>query len=92
MPMKRTLLVGTALAAGVVLGRFVVPEMEGRDRIGIQLSQDQQRGCSMLVAVEKTVLGRVVSTGEGGASARCGEFAEVAPDVRIVCDCDGLAR
>lgn len=77
------------MASGILIGRFVVPALEGREFYGIQLFQDSNRGCSMLLATETKILGRHISTAEGSNFAACGQVAEIAPHVRVVCDCEG---
>jgi hypothetical protein len=80
------------LTIGIVIGRFIAPAVEGRVHHGIQLVQDRQRGCSMFVATEKTILGRHVSTTEGSSFVACGQAREVSPEVAIICDCEGTWR
>ncbi|RKG60382.1 hypothetical protein D7X30_05380 [Corallococcus sp. AB011P] len=79
-----------ALAAGIALGRFLLPILEGRVYYGIQVRQDKSRGCALFVSDNKEILGRHVQQGEGADFVDCGKAKEVAPGAWIVCDCSAF--
>ncbi|MBN8228922.1 hypothetical protein JYK02_15540 [Corallococcus macrosporus] len=76
-----------ALAAGIALGRFLLPILEGRVYHGIQIRQDKSSGCALFISDNKEILGHHVQQGEGADFVDCGKAKEVAPGTWIVCDC-----
>jgi hypothetical protein len=77
-----------ALLAGVLIGRFAIPLLEVRQMFVLQIfSTPAQEGCRMRSILTESRLEKWTGFGGGEDTLKCGESVDVAPDVRLACEC-----